>query len=71
MEQFDRKLDDLFAVQDEITNNISKQLKVELLSGEEHRSRYQSDRPEGIRVILRLVNIFMPLHMLDTGNQFT
>ena len=52
-ERFDRKLDDLFAVQDEITNKISEQLQVQLIGGEQHRSWYQSRSPEEMRLIFK------------------
>ncbi len=36
-ERFDRKLDDIFAVQDEITHNIVVELQVQLITGESSR----------------------------------
>ena len=52
-ERFDRKLNDLFAVQDEITNKISEQMQVQLIGGEQHRSWYQSSSPDEMRLILK------------------
>ena len=37
-ERFDRKLDDLFAVQDEITAKISEELQIELTVGEQGKT---------------------------------
>ena len=41
-ERYDRKLDDLFALQDEITLNIAVALQVEMTDGEQARVRHRS-----------------------------
>lgn len=41
-DQYDRKIEDLFAIQDEITMNIVSALQVELTEGEQARLRYRS-----------------------------
>ena len=51
-ERYDRKLDDLFAVQDDITNRIYEAMEVELTMGEQARNwaKHSSD-PEEMRLL--------------------
>ena len=52
-QRYDRKLDDLFAVQDEITNKISEQMQVQLIGGEQHRAWYQNNGLEEMRLMFQ------------------
>jgi adenylate cyclase len=50
-ERYDRKLEDLFALQDDITNNIAVALEVKLVGGEEVNSRRRGTAdPEAFRL---------------------
>lgn len=50
-ERYDRKLEDLFALQDDITHNIAVMLQVKLVGGEEARSRSKrTTNPEAFRL---------------------
>ena len=49
-ERYDRDLEDIFAVQDEVTRTIVTALKVQLTAGRDDRARApQEDRPRGLR----------------------
>mgnify|MGYP002524932253 FL=1 len=51
-ERYDRKLDDLFAVQDDITNRFYEAMEVELTMGEQARNWAQhSNDPEEMRLL--------------------
>ena len=53
-ERFDRKLDDLFAVQDEITAKISEELQIELTVGEQGKTwRKEINDPELFRLVIK------------------
>ena len=53
-ERFDRKLDDLFAVQDEITNKIFNQMQVQLTIGDQARDwQTHFDDPEDMRLFVQ------------------
>lgn len=50
-ERYDRKFEDLFALQDDITHNIAVALQVKLVGGEEARSRTRTTQdPEAFRL---------------------
>ncbi len=53
-ERFDRKLDDLFAVQDEITAKISEELQIELTVGAQGKTwRKEINDPESFRLLVK------------------
>ena len=53
-EQYDRKPGDIFAIQDEISNEISGQLRLKLTRAEKKRlTKHQTDDPEAYRLYLK------------------
>jgi TolB-like protein/class 3 adenylate cyclase/Flp pilus assembly protein TadD len=62
-EQYDRKLGDIFALQDDITENVTMALEVKLIEGEQARIRRgKTDNPEAYEYFLRA---------LKSGRRFT
>jgi serine/threonine protein kinase/tetratricopeptide (TPR) repeat protein len=53
-EQYDRKPGDIFAIQDDISNEISEKLRLKLTRAEKKRlTRHQTDDPEAYRLYLK------------------
>jgi eukaryotic-like serine/threonine-protein kinase len=53
-EQYDRKPGDIFAIQDEISNEISEKLRLKLTRAEKKRlAKHQTDDPEAYRLYLK------------------
>jgi serine/threonine protein kinase/tetratricopeptide (TPR) repeat protein len=53
-EQYDRKPGDIFAIQDEISNEISEKLRLKLTRAERKRlTKHQTDDPEAYRLYLK------------------
>jgi hypothetical protein len=53
-EQYDRKPGDIFAIQDEISNEISEKLRLKLTRADKKRlTKHQTDDPEAYRLYLK------------------
>src|SRR5947207_2288975 len=62
---YDRKLDDIFAIQDEIAADVVKQLKVTLLGAAPHLERALALDPADLRVLTTSVTLLQSLGRLD------
>jgi tetratricopeptide (TPR) repeat protein len=67
-DRFDRSIDDIFAVQDEIVGTVIAELNVEFSSGEQERVyRRTTDDPEAYDLFLRALEIQGRLTMADVS----
>ena len=57
-EKYDRKIDDLFSVQDDITLNIAIAMQVKLTEGDQARVRHQTDNLEAWGLTVKAHNLF-------------